>query len=345
MFVYFVSLIPLLTYAFDKNLTKIFSVLAIITLCLFSGLRNHVGFDYQTYSIYFDEIFRGNDVYFEKGFHLLVEFLGYLWPESQFVFFIVSLITTLFFYFAIKKYSLSYPLSLFIFASAPFLFMATFNQIRQFLVCALFIYFVDLIIKKGKLKLILWIALLSLFHKTAFLYLPLILFGGKRYSIIYYAIGLFLIAYLSKYASVLVQLLGFSSVYLMDSSSSSDAVGINFFLFVVIFIIFFMFLAKNNEDKNNNINNVFLNMVYCCVCILIVPGFVSGIDPTEIIRLLGLFSISLCFVFPYIISKFKSESFFKMCALFSVFLIFSTYYIITLYFNGERYMLIPYSIW
>ena len=149
---YFLLLLTILflSLLFEKGTRQIKWVsgfLIIVILTLFMGLKPPFSLDLKNYCGIFQDINNGYVVVIEPFFIISSKFFGLFWNNCLAIFLWYALLTAIFLHLAIRKYSLNYIFSIFIFICAPFLFLNAFGvELRQVLALIIFLY--------GALKLI-----------------------------------------------------------------------------------------------------------------------------------------------------------------------------------------------
>jgi hypothetical protein len=118
----------------DNNISL--ALLAIIILI--GGLRDRIGWDYNSYTTWYLE---GNrDYNFEFGFLTLMNVFRYFKLSAPFLFFFFSFFTYVFVYLGIKKYTKEKTLPLVLYVMIPVMFLYSFTYMRQFLAVAIAFY-------------------------------------------------------------------------------------------------------------------------------------------------------------------------------------------------------------
>lgn len=176
----YVVLLFFTDYIIKKNL---FIFLAILSIILISGTRFETGYDFFHYVGFY---IGGADATHEPLFKLLLYILNLFTQEYQIFFFVSSLITIGFLYYAIKKYTKYKKTALLIFLLIPGLYLNTFSIVRQGIAeifVMLAIYY--LVYEKNRLKYLLYFVLSIGFHYTALVPLAIVFIFKKILSILY----------------------------------------------------------------------------------------------------------------------------------------------------------------
>lgn len=163
--------------SYDKNfrvLAVFWSTLVALTLILVSGLRNGVG-DTIFYMHSYDLLVQNPTSFkFDGDFslNLLSLFLMQISTDPQILIFTVALITNLFNVIMFNKYRSALELQVYIYITSGY-YIVTMNGIRQCLAAALLFACTDLIIK-GKFKTYcIFVLLISTFHQSALMLIPM----------------------------------------------------------------------------------------------------------------------------------------------------------------------------
>lgn len=334
IFSYFACIYFLSFLISDRKVKKLLLVFSSIVLAIFSGLRLDVGVDFQNYISLFNQLYSGDlHVHTEAGFNYFVILMGMMGASHHLIFLIFSILTILFFYKYINYFSSFKLISLFIFFSFSIFYLASFNQIRQFLAVAIFAYSLRFIVEKRFFLYLLHLVLAGLFHKSAFLMIPLyIVLGVKPNLFFYIIISLFFLIVLKISDFIIIKFLGFSPVYLlMGGGDGSLLLPLLFFVFMVL-----AFLFKLPEKYN-----IFINLNFFAVLILLTP-FLSYYPLDMIYRVSSFFTLSLIILIPALGERLVLNS--RVLYFLLTFLFFTYHFFRVLIQNGSVYKLVPYSI-
>lgn len=173
-----------------------YTSLVFIILFLISALRS---FDVGTDTISYVQGYINPRISIQNrniGYNLFVDFLRYFSTEPRFFLISVSLITQVFIFLAIIKFT-RYPLFGIILYGLIF-YCLSLNILRQFIVTSLFYYFgIPLIQNRKLIHYALLIALLFTIHELSLILLPLYFFSRKLSSkVLYLGIWGFSLAFL-----------------------------------------------------------------------------------------------------------------------------------------------------
>jgi len=143
---YFLLLLPILSLSilFEKGSRQvkwISGFLIVVTLTLFIGLKPPFSWDLKNYCGIFRDINNGYIVMIEPLFAISSKIFGLFWNNCLIVFLWYALLISIFLHLIIKRYSVNYAFSMFIFICTPFLFLNAFGvEFRQVLALIVFLY-------------------------------------------------------------------------------------------------------------------------------------------------------------------------------------------------------------
>lgn len=174
----------------NKKLKMIIYVLMLFSLILLAGLRWKVGTDFMTYYYLTDKIFTVDifkllmsesysTIPLEKGFCLFVWLLGLIYKNPQFVFFIISTITIILIVNTLKKYSDSFPISMYLYITTM-VYYSAFNGLRQWLACAIIFWAIKYIYENKKIKYILLTLIAATLHSSILIMIPIYFIIQKK---------------------------------------------------------------------------------------------------------------------------------------------------------------------
>ena len=182
VYIYFSLSITLSLVVYKQTKVNFFLFFPFLIGALFSGLRNDVGVDYQSYVDNFDYILKGYPSDFELTNKLIIEFINYMGGNVQVYFMFCAILTNFFIYLFIKEHSKSVATSTVLYFFITFFFFASLNGVRQYLAISIFLFSLRYISSKEFYKYIFIVILASLFHISAILFLPLYFILRRKYS-------------------------------------------------------------------------------------------------------------------------------------------------------------------
>ncbi len=322
---------------------------------LLSGLRYETGVDWPGYTLFFknslspmeavNSYFSGN-FEFELGYTLLNAFVRLFTDNVQWLFLLVSFITSFLLFVSLPKYSNKLFLSLLTYFSI-FYFVLDMSGIRQCIALNIFLYSIQFIINGRFGRYVLLILIAASFHTSALILIPfyfILKVNFKSYILLFVSLVGMLISLLkiSWISIVLEKIIGAFFVAaitgkLYGYGNREDVRSFGFGFVLNILILLFLIL-KRKSFKDQKLFNVFLNM------------YVVGLffyyftwELTEMSSRFRLyFVISNLVIFPFIVDLYKPM--FKKYAVVMFTVCFSFFYCRP-YILGERKVIsyVPYQ--
>lgn len=306
-----------LIYETTKN--KVYQTLLLITILVslvsVSGFRWKVGTDFPIYysffswfpdanfSIFFSETYESLIPY-ERGFSMLVWLIGLINKDPQFIMFILATLTIVPIVITIKKYSISFSLSIFLYITTMS-YYSSFNGIRQWIASMILFVALKYVYERQIYKYLIVVCLATFVHSSAIIFIGVYFFvnlkaWSKRILIISF--------------TTLVALLAFPNVLnLLTFITPSEfhnylhvvpnGNGINFLRILVaaipIIISFFFYRKLKIIDNKVDIliNFSLLNLIFKLL----------AINMNIINRFSLYFSIFIVLLIPLFIKLFKNE--------------------------------------
>lgn len=339
MFPYLVVLffVTFITLFESKYLLRKAIVIPSLLLIVLSSLRsNTVGSDSKTYTLAYDFKFNPYDYGFDPNVEYGYQFLdsiilnfsySYFW-----LFFISSIIVVLCFLSTIKKISINYLYSIYIYISFGF-YTFFFNGLRQGIAMAICFWGLPYLVEKRIISYSLVIFIASTFHISALIMLPIYFLVNTRFRIEYKILGCFTVSILIS--QIFIRYLAQGNIryehYTQEAEKSGGYVTLLFYALIGFFIYFSGKRIRNDDIKFNKFEQIFL-----CGLALVFPIALLGTDPSGPQRIMYYFVDTVIFLIPYVLNRFNSFYF----NLF--FLVLSTIYfiLITMKFSN----LYPYQI-
>ncbi|WP_280115306.1 EpsG family protein [Flavobacterium fluviatile] len=145
LLVFIILALFLVTYYYPST-EKIISICCLVIMILIGGFRDGIGWDYKSYTHWYLEGTRDNNV--EFGFLAIMKAFRFFKLDITFLFFFFSFFTYLFAYLGIRKYTNKSSLPLVLYFMIPVLFLYSFTYIRQFLSVAIAFYAFSFLLEK-----------------------------------------------------------------------------------------------------------------------------------------------------------------------------------------------------
>lgn len=303
-----------------KSLNHTSFWLPLIVLSLFAGIRSvGVGTDTGTYTTKFVSqldvqyfVFR-EDV--ELGYQLFEYALLSLTDNYFWLFFTSGLIVVYCYLKIIKRYSVNYWFSVFLFVTSG-VYTFFFNGLRQGLAMAIFTLAIPYLLEKRLLLYILICAVSSLFHVTALVMIPFYFIVNLKINYLYKILAVFfgsllLSKFLISYvASTNDRYEGYTQV----SEQAGGYLTLGFYIVIMIGIIFVSYLYKIKDLEFQKIMTFYASGV-----VFIIPLAMLGSNPSGPQRLLSYFTWSLVLLLPVVLKKINSIYIYTITAIIFLF--------------------------
>ncbi|MFW1957334.1 EpsG family protein [Acinetobacter guillouiae] len=339
MFPYFSVLLSVLFIVFFENkyLRRKAIILPLIILVLLPSLRsNLVGTDSRTYTLAYDykynPYYHGFDPSVEYGYQLLDAFILHFSYNYFWLFFFTSIFVVTLYMTTIKKLSINYYYSVFIYISFG-IYTFFFNGLRQGLAMSICFFCLPYLIEKRFVSYFIFVFIASLFHISALVMLPMYFLVNSKFRLEYKVMVCFLISMLAS--QILIGYLAEGNNryehYTQEAEKSGGYITLLFYTLIGIFVFALGKKYRSIDIKFNKFEQIFL-----CGLALVLPIALLGTDPSGPQRVLYYFVSTIIFLVPYILNRFGS-SYVNI-----LFIIFSLIYflLITMRFSN----LYPYQI-
>lgn len=194
-YIFFGGLIVLwlLMGAVKRKWRFIFTIVYMTAVIFVSGLRNYIGTDFPTYVMFYEhyayaDFLAAMNEGMEPTFAFLVSFLGWIGGKYQLLFFVYSAITFGGMYYGFRKWMERDNLAVFLAMLLYITYNSTggfwwgMNVIRQAAAMSVVFAFSGCLMHQKKIRFIVIVCVASLFHYSALVFLPAVLFLEKEIS-------------------------------------------------------------------------------------------------------------------------------------------------------------------
>lgn len=278
--------------------------LPLITLALFAGVRTYyIGTDSPGYVRSFMNPLDIDDFKFKENVELGYQLLEYsilsLTRNYFWLFFITGLIVVYCYLKMIRKYSVNYLFSVFLFITLG-TYVFFFNGLRQGLAMAIFVLATPYLLEKRIIPYILISLFASFFHISALFMIPFYLLSNLKIKMIYKVLISFFGSLISS--SFLVSYLAESNQryegYTEVSEKPGGLLTLSFFTIIMIIIYFASNVYKIKEKDFGT-----LFTFYAIGVSFIIPVAMLGTNPSGPQRLLTYFIWPLILLLPILFKK------------------------------------------
>ncbi|MEN8626678.1 EpsG family protein [Psychrobacter proteolyticus] len=287
-----------------KSLNRTSFWLPLIVLTLFAGGRSYrVGTDTWNYTRNFNNQLSIKNFRFSEDIEFGYQTLEYIILSLTKNYFWLLIITSLVIVYCylkiIKRYSVNYWFSVFLFITLG-TYTFFFNGLRQGLAMAIFILSIPYLLEKRFIPYLLICAIASLFHITALFVVPFYFIVNLKikpiYKIIMTFFGSLLLSRLlvSYIASTNDRYEGYTKV----SEEAGGYLTLGFYVIIMIGTIFIGYIYKIKD-----INFQKLIVFYTSGVFFIIPLAMLGTNPSGPQRLLNYFTWTLVLILPIVFKK------------------------------------------
>lgn len=308
-----------------KSLNRKSFWVPLIVLVLFASIRSyHVGTDGRTYVIPF--ISQLDVEYFqlqeniEIGYQLLEYLLLSLTSDYFWLFFVTALIVVYCYLTIIKKYSVNYWFSVFLFITLG-VYTFFFNGLRQGLAMAIFALALPYLLEKRLIPYLIICFLASLFHLTALFMIPFYFLVNLRIKPFYKILATFLGSLL--FSGFLINYISASNdryeSYAAVDQEGGGYVTLGFYT-ILVFIIYI--ISHIYKIKDRKLMQLFA--FYAIGVVFIIPIAILGANPSGPQRLLTYFTWTLILILPIIFKRINN-----IYITSSAVILFTIYFILT----------------
>jgi hypothetical protein len=306
----------------NKGAQRLCFFLAFLPLFLVSAFRFEVGTDYAgTYRNQYYYVLQGSAISIRDFFYGFLNVIAQFFYGNDYtgVFLFSSLLFCGFVYMAIYEQSKNYKYNIILLVVTGFYFLS-FNQVRQCIASAFFLYALKYIEKREPLKYFILISCAMGFHKIALFYFPIYFVPQHRkFRLSYIGITLLFVimlqSLLTTWVRALVSLSVFSNFsWYFDSIYDTGEVHVQVLIEFII-LVFFMYI--NAISRNKSILEQ--NLQFLAVFFYLLMAFVPLAH-----RLGRLFTIAQIISLPKAIVQIENEKE-RLLIYFLIFILFAAY--------------------
>lgn len=336
-YLFIISLVMFWIYFEKITLNRKAFWIPFFLLSVFAGIRNRsVGTDTGAYVALFEINLDPKYYDFNSNVEIGYQFFEYILLNLTHNYYWLFLLTAFFivysFLLIIKKYSINYFLSVFVYITLG-VYTFFFNGLRQGIAIAICFLALPYLINKNFLKYLLFVFFASFFHISAWVMLPFYFLVHANFKLQYKVLSSFLFSLFVS--GLLISYLAQDNIrYEAYTEVSDSAGGYIMLLFYLFFAIVIYFLGRRERLVNNEYK-VF-EQIYLCGLFFVIPITFLGTSASGPQRVLNYFIPMLVFLIPFIVSKLK-YNFVKFIFYFCLVIFF---YVTTMRFSS----LTPYLI-
>lgn len=276
----------------------------LIVLSLFACVRSYlVGTDSGTYTRNFRRNLNIYNFEFEKGVELGYQILEYtllrLEANYSWLFFIVGIIVVYCYLTILKKYSVNYIFSVFLYITLG-VYTFFFNGLRQGLSMAIFVLATPYLLERRFTPYLIICVCASFFHTSALFMLPFYFLVNLRVKPLYKILAAFLSSL--AFSRFLINYIATTNErYEGYTEVSEEAGGLLILGFYTILLLFIYFIIRLYKIRDKYIIKLFT--FYAVGIVFIIPVAMLGAMASGPQRLIVYFTWTLTLILPFIFKK------------------------------------------
>lgn len=338
-----VVILLLLYFSSDFRGNTFFYFLFFILL-LFSGVRYHVGVDFDNYYRWFDAMQYGRESRFEPATVFICHLVSFLGFKIQAIFFIYSVVILSGVFYFIKSLSCDKELSLLIFFSIGIFYLATFNQIRQWAAISLVLVSIVFMLKKRYILAIIMAYVATLFHGSAYIaifVMPLFFIRMRFWG---FLLMVSCLSFIAKELGVLISHTDYVAyTTFLKMKTQTPIVTMVIYIAGLLGIVYKIgYFSRDIKSMDRKII-LLCNMNLMSIIWVIAGAFILKLDFISLMRTNMYFEIQSIILIPYIISHISNKKLRLGIKLILV-LFCILYYLNLIIRHGSDFNLVPYQV-
>lgn len=341
---YFIFLFFILICYFADSVTgqksNFYKILVFIGLALFSGFRENVGIDYESYVLIFNGV-EGHSLS-EPGMAYLMKFISKIGGTEHLYFLLMAIITEFFVYKILIREKRYFWLLVLMYYCISIFYFASFNGVRNFVAIAIIIWALRFV-ESGEFKKFSAIVLATgfVFHYSALIFIPLYFYLRSHQSI--FRVLIISVAVFAG-GSVIFGLLEYTPYakyekLMGNNDIRENSVEIIHYMFAVISLLLILLGSKFKNFKDDGILYNMNTLSFYTILMVIHQSAGSFVMLLQ--RFNNYFLFSYLLIVPALLSSMNKDN---RSATKVLLVLFSfAYFIRTIVIKGEHHMLVPYD--
>ncbi|WP_180136497.1 EpsG family protein [Acinetobacter sp. YH12066] len=277
-----------------------------LLVALASIRSNRVGTDSGTYTAAYTEEYYpyefGFDSNIEYGYQLLDSIIIRFSYDYFWLFLVTSIIVVMSHLITIKKISVNYFWSIFIYMTFGY-YTFFFNGLRQGLAMAICLLGLPYLIQEKFLPYLIVITFASTFHISALIMLAFYFLVHIKLKLEFKVVFCAIISVLSS--QILIQYFAKNNAryehYTQQAEQPGGYITLAFYFIVAFFIYIYGLKVRKDDMAFNKLEQIFL-----CGLALVFPIALLGTDPSGPQRIMYYFVDTVIFLIPYVLKRFNS---------------------------------------
>lgn len=284
---------------------KVFLILSMLQLFFMLALRKeNVGIDLQNYIPFLNRVinFTNAELFtigFESGYNIYCKFIMQIFNNEQIFLAITAGISLIGVYFFIKNNSNNYFLSMIIYITFQF-YIFLFSGLRQSIALSIILLSIKYIKTRKIYKFIVMILLASLFHKSAFIFLPAYFIAYKKITVNYLitivGAGGIIFILRNKIMTIITRFL-----YTNYEALQNQGEGFGYLILLILILLLALYFIKAILKQNKD-NIIWYNLLIVAIIIQLLASMEGNVA-----RLTMYYSISIVVMIPNVLEIIKPK--------------------------------------
>lgn len=281
-----------------------------IFLIIFSSIRSYtVGTDSisytEAYRFEYDPYYYGFNSNIEYGYQFFDYFILNFFSDYFWLFLFFSTIVVCLYMITIKRISINYLVSVFVFITFGF-YTFFFNGLRQGVAMAICFFGLPYLIEKRIIPYFLVVLTASMFHVSALVMLPVYFLVLTRIKIEYKILACFIVSILAS--QIVIGYLAQGNIRYEHYTQEAEKAG-GYITLLFYSLIGFLIYSSGKKIRLEDVRFDNFQQIFLCGLALVLPISLLGTDPSGPQRILYYFSSIVIFLIPYVLKKFNNVYF------------------------------------
>ncbi|MHC5168843.1 EpsG family protein [Acinetobacter johnsonii] len=281
-----------------------------IFLIMFSSIRSYsVGTDSisytEAYRFEYDPYYYGFNSNIEYGYQFFDYFILNFFSDYFWLFLFFSTIVVCLYMITIKRISINYLVSVFVFITFGF-YTFFFNGLRQGVAMAICFFGLPYLIEKRIIPYFLVVLTASMFHVSALVMLPVYFLVLTRIKIEYKILACFIVSILAS--QIVIGYLAQGNIRYEHYTQEAEKAG-GYITLLFYSLIGFLIYSSGKKIRLEDVRFDNFQQIFLCGLALVLPISLLGTDPSGPQRILYYFSSIVIFLIPYVLKKFNNVYF------------------------------------
>lgn len=296
-------------YIQNKSLGSRGVFLPLFLLTSLASVRDYtIGTDSHVYTRYFRFPFNHYpltlDPEVEKGYQLLVMMIHGISDDYFFYFVVMSLISILPVLLILRKYSVNYTLSIYIYITFG-LYFAFYNQVRQAIAMGICFLALRFLVEKRFIVYTLFILVAMQFHISAVMMLVFYFLCHAKFRIELKMVGTFLTGLIATPVIIARMAINNSRYEGYTEGATNGKNGLmTVALYVMIAIVIYLLGKKHRKES---VEYSCIECIYLCGISALIPVTMLGTDPAGPQRVAQYFVYYLMLIFPILLKRINNK--------------------------------------